>query len=277
MHKLLGLFLVFAGLSCSMSNTIEAEEKSQLGMAMVALAEHRIPSGDEILRYLKAKWPDARDFGKVEVDNGVISFTGSDGEMAFLSLMPVPLPAEEIEYPCKTAIHWPQACDEFAKSRAHVIVAVMPKRNDPVDTLMRATMLTQAVSELAGGLGIYWGAGELVEKPDIFAEMAREMSRDEPPVGLWVGIKFEKEKDGSFSFATRGLEQFDLANIEIQKERVDPNFAYAFIGDVAAYLVNNGPVIKEGDTVGETNEQRITVRMAPSIVDPGKQIYRLDF
>jgi hypothetical protein len=90
-------------------------------------------------------------------------------------------------------------------------------------------------------------------------------------------VKFDKEKDGSFSCVTRGLERFGLANVEIQREKVEPNFAYEFVGNIAAHLVKNGPVIKNGDTVGETDDQRITVRMAPSIVDPGKTVYRLGF
>jgi hypothetical protein len=160
------VLLVIGGLVFFMSNTADADERRQIGLAMVALAEERIPSGDEILRYVNTKWPMTRHFNKVEVRDDVIFFDGDDGEIVFVSLMPAPIPPGDIEYPCKTAFHWPEACAEFGKSVAHAIISVMPRSNeDPVDILIQTTMLTQAVSQLAGGLGIYWGSGELVERP----------------------------------------------------------------------------------------------------------------
>jgi hypothetical protein len=149
------VLLIIWGLVFAMSNAAESDERGHVGLAMVALAEERIPSGDEILRYVNTKWPSTKNFSRANVQDDVIFFEGNDGEISFVSLMPATIPAGDIEYPCKTAFHWPEACAEFGKSVAHAIVSVIPgaSNNDSLDTHMRTTMLAQAVSQLANGLG----------------------------------------------------------------------------------------------------------------------------
>jgi len=74
MLKRFGFFLAAIGLIFSMNGTAKAEEKSRVGLAMVALAEPRIPSGDEILHYLKTKWPHAKSFGEMHTEDDTIFF-----------------------------------------------------------------------------------------------------------------------------------------------------------------------------------------------------------
>jgi len=42
------------------------------------------------------------------------------------------------------------------------------------------------------------------------------------------------------------------------------------------YLLDHGPVLKDGDTIGLSAEERLRVRHLPSVVDPSREVYRVE-
>jgi hypothetical protein len=47
--------------------------------------------------------------------------------------------------------------------------------------------------------------------------------------------------------------------------------------DLAGYLIEAGPVIKDGDTIGPDAATKIVVRHETSACTPGQPVYRLYF
>jgi hypothetical protein len=47
--------------------------------------------------------------------------------------------------------------------------------------------------------------------------------------------------------------------------------------DLAGYLIEAGPVIKDGDTIGPDAAAKIVVRYEMSAFIPGESVYRLHF
>jgi hypothetical protein len=52
---------------------------------------------------------------------------------------------------------------------------------------------------------------------------------------------------------------------------------HGLVEGMAAYLITEGPVIRHGDTIGHTKEQRIRVLHGNSYWRPGMRVYRLRF
>jgi len=46
--------------------------------------------------------------------------------------------------------------------------------------------------------------------------------------------------------------------------------------NIATYLIEQGPVIADGNTVGGSEEERVVVRHAPSMIDRPGLVYRLE-
>lgn len=65
--------------------------------------------------------------------------------------------------------------------------------------------------------------------------------------------------------------------IEAKRVRMDSEELYSKVYDLAHYLLVNGPVVADGDTVGSSDSERIKVRFKPSIWDSSMQVYRLEF
>jgi hypothetical protein len=98
-----------------------------------------------------------------------------------------------------------------------------------------------------------------------------------PPVPFCVAIKLSRDADGGVSGATRGLAAFDLMEIEAAGFAGDPRQLNGLMLDLAGHLIEAGPVIKDGDTIGPDAATKIVVRHETSGFMPGRPVYRLYF
>lgn len=52
---------------------------------------------------------------------------------------------------------------------------------------------------------------------------------------------------------------------------------FEFVCNIAHYLIQSGPVIKDGNTVGGSADERVRVLHRPSMIDQGRRVYKIDF
>lgn len=74
---------------------------------------------------------------------------------------------------------------------------------------------------------------------------------------------------------TLGLSDFGLMELEASDAHEPPNELMARLTSLAEYLIENGPVIKNGDTVGEDAQEKIRVAYKESAFRPMQQVMRL--
>jgi hypothetical protein len=270
------LLLLFVGWTMSSAQANGDEPKSGIALAMIALREPQLPSADEVVNYINKHWPNERSFGTAETVDDIIFFTGENGEIAFVSLTPFPIPWGDLEIPCQTAFQWPEACEQLKKMNSHAVVSVVRQDDNTVEAHKRNTMLVQAVSALSSSLGIYWGEAETVWSPEGFENSSLAMDSD-PPYLLWVGLKMAREDDGKTSAYTVGMNRFGVMNVEVLYSNSELMDVLEVVGDVALYLLQSGAVIKDGETVGHNSDQKIKVSIVPSFNDPKEKAYRLAY
>jgi hypothetical protein len=244
-------------------------------IAAVALEDNVFPSPAEVVQFLQEHWPNIATAAESQSKPGVMTFS-MDGDRAGMALVAKPLPWSDLEGPCAAAWYWPQAAAAFRRHAAHLIATVMPEGRDRLATALRLTAMVAASGATSHALGVYWGPGRLVHAPEAFLQESLHMSRENLPLNLWVDFRLGQNEDGTHSLFTTGLAAFGYREMEIWDSRRSPQSLRDSAYNVAHYVLEKGSVLKQGETIGGTEEEKIPIRVEPSRWDGATTVIRLD-
>jgi hypothetical protein len=243
---------------------------------MVALGSGARYSAAEIQRDLATTWPDIGPMQPAEEGEGTMAFRVGDSDV-IMGLMPAPIPWTDLEGPCATSWIWPDAAEEMKKHTQHLIVTVSSEAS-PVE---RARLLTQVVAAVIGAgqgvVGVYWGDATLVVSPPVFRDFAVEVLPHGPPLHIWIDFRVGKGDNGKSAGFTTGLAALGHMEIETLNATDPPGELRDRLIGLAGYLLENGPVINDGDTVGEDENERIRVVYSNSAFGHEGRVMRLDY
>ncbi|NLX94977.1 MAG: DUF4261 domain-containing protein [Rhodopirellula sp.] len=243
-------------------------------VALVALPEARFPPQQAVFERFGQLRPDLPPIVQVERQEDVCSFViGRD--TAAISLMDAPIPWADLERPCATAWYWPEAEASMRDHRAHVLVVVLSDSPDRVATALFLTSLVAAVAECSEANGVCWVPATLVHSPEAFIDSCQEMSKEYLPLYLWVSFAIQQHHDGSYCVFTTGLAEFGLMEIEVHGSYKDPEFLMDRVFNIAHYLLDNGPVLEDGETIGLSDDEEIPVHHGPSMWDERMTVIQL--
>lgn len=247
-------------------------------LAMSLLAAPRELTATTLLAGWKATWPKHKAPTEIEAagDPSATAMTMVlNGLHATIAVVPTPIPGGELDGPAQTSWLWPDASADVAQVSAHVVVAVTGDAS-AVDAHRVLTRLVVAVNRATDALGVYWGAASHVVRADVFESMAQEYDKGgTPPLMLWIDFQGGVEGKKSSLF-TVGLAAFGLMEMEIPGATSSVGDLREFAIGIAGYLIEAGPVIKDGDTVGETAEEKIMVRHVKSGLRGRGTIYQFE-
>lgn len=172
---------------------------------------------------------------------------------------------------------WPDAQPAPVDYGAHTVVSVVTPEEDR-DQIANAVLLSQLIAS-AVTLGptvraVYWGAANHLILPDIFVRLAQATLPD-PMILAWVAINVGARPDGVMTGHTRGMDMLGLRDIEIPETADSPQDVFGRLAGISEYLVENGMVIGDGDTIGTTAEEKITVTYTESEFGDGREVLRL--
>jgi hypothetical protein len=243
-------------------------------VALVALRKAVFPSETEVFRRLCADRPDLPPIGEVDRQEDVCTFAVGE-DTAAISLMDAPIPWDDLEQACAHAWYWPEAAKLMQEHRAHVLVVVLSNSEDRVGVAMLLTNLVAAVASSSDATGICWVPAALVHPADAFLSASRERDREYLPLYLWVDFVIQERQDGSYALFTRGLSEFNLMEIEVHGSRKAPEFLLDRVFNVAHYLLENGPVLEHGETIGLSEDEEIPILHGPSMWDETTTVIQL--
>ncbi|HEX2274139.1 MAG TPA: DUF4261 domain-containing protein [Acidimicrobiales bacterium] len=256
----------------------EQEQPTAGALAMPLLEAPRPLTTDALTAGWRSAWPEhtpPSDFDVETDEDGLAAMTFTiDGMRGALAVVPMPVPAAELDGPAATSWLWPDAQQEIGRATAHVVTWVSGA-GPPVDAYRHLTRVVTAVLRSTDALGVYWGAAGQVIRADVFDGIAREHDDDSLPVMLWVDFRAVVEDSGSSLF-TVGLSAFGLMELEIPPSSRQVGELRELAMNVATYLIQSGPVLGDGHTVGVREDERVVVRHAPSMVDRPGTVYRLE-
>ncbi|MFO0802149.1 MAG: DUF4261 domain-containing protein [Gemmataceae bacterium] len=208
----------------------------------------------------------------------VLTVSRGDNTIGFLAHMPAPIPESEAEENADGNFLWPNGREEAAKHRSHVIVTnVGAGEQTPIQSATTVSRLALVALKLFDGIGVYWGNASVSNSREVFEDFCEDMSEQHVPVPLWLRFQPVRSDDGKLGMYTLGMRQFGLMEIEVDRCDTDGQDLFEFVSNIAHYLIQQGPVIADGNTVGGSEEERIVVRHRPSMIEKKRRVYKIMF
>lgn len=247
-----------------------------MSVAFVALRDDQpAVSASALADYISATWSSVPAPTNAKADGNTIAFRIGEADVVY-GLMPEPMPWSDLEGPCSTSWLWSDAATAMKEHRSHSIVTVS-SQGDAVQRTKVFTYATAAMLATCDSVGVFWYAASLVVSPELFCQFAAVMLPETLPLFVWLDLRVWQNEDGTSSGFTAGMSA--LGHMEFETEQCPESVGdlrERFVG-LASYLLENGPVIENGDTVGEGKSERIRVVFANSIYGHEGEVMRLDY
>jgi hypothetical protein len=219
-----------------------------------------------------------RGYSAEVAEGNIISVTHGENTVGFLAHLPAPIPQNEAEENADGNFLWPNGKEEAGRHRSHVIVTNLGAgEQTPIQSAIAVSRLALVALKLFDGVGVYWGNASVCNSREVFEEFCANISEEHVPVPVWLRFQFVRRSEEEIGLYTLGMSQFGLMDIEVDGCRMKPQDLFEFVSNIAHYLIQSGPVIADGNTVGGSEEERILVRHRPSMVDPKRRVYKIVF
>ncbi|MEN2470078.1 DUF4261 domain-containing protein [Burkholderia sp. GS2Y] len=220
-----------------------------------------------VIEALQSTFPNlsiGRDGSNLQADlsSAIISV---DGVMVALLSLPARLPDGWQVAARRAEGHWPQASKVCEQHQAHVLVSLM---DSSVDRLRAAQIVTAVATAFITShstcSAVVWDS-VVVSSSEKFAEYGRSAFADYPnfPISLWVSFHPFQEVD-IVGLVTMGLANFAGREIELDGPRTQLRIILDRAKGLVVYLMKLGVAIHDGDTIGVSEGERITIRHTQS-------------
>jgi hypothetical protein len=245
-------------------------------LSFVLLAQPRLPAADAYRAALEARLKGRVRIDGMEGGDGQAILLRTRGGTAMVGLIDAPLPKGQVDDLCRSAWYWKDACAAVGRHRAHAVVMLMGLDLDRLDTALLLTdMVAALMDDDDNAIASYWLAS--LQSRQAVLDQSRHISRESPPVWLWVNFRLSGSRAQGWSLSTEGLDAFGLMEIETRDAKRSGADVFGMVADTASYLIHKGAVIKDGDTLGDSPAMDIRVTHSPSYWREGKRVYRITF
>lgn len=198
--------------------------------------------------------------------------------IGFLAHMPAPVPGGEAEANADGNFLWPNGREEAAAHQSHVIVTSVGGGDlTPVQSAIAVSRIALVALQLYDGIGVYWGNACVCNSRAIFEDFCEDISEEHVPVPVWLRFQLTRPSAEESGLYTLGMAQFGLMDIEVDSCSMPVGDLFEFVSNIAHYLIQSGPVIEDGNTVGGSEDERILVRHLPSVIDQERLVYKIVF
>ncbi len=246
-----------------------------VAFSMVMLSVDVPLSIDAFEKDFAQRWPDDPTPTESSAEENTMSFQVGDS-IVTVGAMPAPIPWSDLEGPCATSLLWKNATEEVKAHKIHAIVTVMADLNSIEMSTLLTKVTTSLMESTSAAIGVYWGSATLVIPKEIFTEFATEVLPLGPPLHIWVDFRVGPDEDGETSSGfTAGMKALGLMELEAEQSPEPPGELRERLYGLADYLVENGPVINDGDTIGEDANEKIRVVYSKSAFGHEGKVMRL--
>jgi hypothetical protein len=243
-------------------------------LAMVMLAEARLPEADAVIRAYGDVAPGAALALDDEKEGTQMYLLGE--HLVGVTLVDKPIPDGEADAAAQFSVG--QAANRWSPPAhaAHLLVILFPSSNavGRLEPLRDFTRFVAAATTASGAVGVYWGSGGATHEPGFFVEMVKA---EEFPVLVWFGVTSGEESADRTGILSMGMKQLDLPDVlvSVRKAATDAN-AIAFVYDLLLYVIKFGKALPDGDTVGRADGESLPVHYVDSPIEPGTKVMRVE-
>ena len=249
-----------------------------LQISMVIFQEEPELSAKGLLEALSTNWPDLPTATDVAVRDNTLSLRLGTSDVA-IGTMPVPIPWSDLEGPCATSILWRDAAAAVQGHKSHAIVTVSGELSPGALSTLLTQITAGVLASSSQSLGVFWTNAVMVVPKNLFFDFAVKILPLGPPLPIWVDCRVGWTDDSKTTSAgfTNGLAALGLMELEAARATEPPSELRKRFEAVARYLLENGPVIKDGDTLGESEQEKIRVVHSSSAFGLKGSVMRLSY
>lgn len=263
------LLLIFASTLAWSADPPKAVQAS----SFVVVSEARLPDPEKFRATLEGRLKGRLKIDHFESDGKDVILLRIKGGTVMIGLIDVPFPKGTVDDLCPNAWYWKAACEVTSKHKGQIYVSVLQTSLTKLEAVLLQTDVVASLMD-ENALASYWGSS--LQSREAFLKQSATASPDSPPVWLWVNFRVTHEPNG-ISISTDGMEDFGLREIEAKEVNRNGRDVFVLFLGTARYLIQKGPVIQDGETIGESPSLNIRVRQGPSYWRDGTTVYRIVF
>ncbi|MFD0712133.1 DUF4261 domain-containing protein [Paenibacillus sp. GCM10027626] len=204
-----------------------------------------------------------------EEEGGTLVFDAAGFTLA-VSFVDAPIPDGEAEHYAQGNYLWREAAEVTKTHVAQIILAVFTRSNSPLDSGAMYTKLAASCLKLPNAIGLY--SSGTVFQPEMFIDMAEIMkSEDSFPLLNLVYFGLVGSETGMNAY-TYGLKSFGKDEIEIIDSQATPAELRDFLIDISAYVVEQNVILRDGETIGFTAEQKLPITRSAGVYVDGETL-----
>src|SRR5262245_4828251 len=253
-----------------MADQKSTDEFLNLPIAFVLTDHMQLPDMGAIARTLRSRRPAlAVEVCGTDQAGGPVIRCG--GEFITIMSMPGPvLPYASDPAWIRASGYWPHAPAAAARHRGHIIITPTGTPTSRLQTTRILTAVTGAVIASTPECSAVVWDGRMVRSAEAWLQLAESTFAPYPdyPITGWIDI-VPFRSGAMLGAVTLGLSEFVGREIEFESANWDIGNALDKVAGLAAYLIEHGDVVRDGHTVGCSEEERLKVRHMTSSRFPG--------
>ena len=256
-----------------MDRAQEESEQTHPGGDFVGFVLLSTPEFDEAAfrAALQADWGIEAEEGEENPREGgtAIAFS-AEGMIATVGLMEARVPDGEAEYWANSNFMTREESVTAAqRHQAHLLVGVLGGKSAPLEAGKLFVKVAATCLKAPNALGIY-DCGT-VWLPEPFIQSAMTMQTGEIPLTALVFVGLFQNENGVSSW-TNGLRSLGKEELEIVNSRHTPSEVYDLMMNISSYLVKEGAVLRDGETLGYSAKQKLPITRSKGVCVDGQSM-----
>ena len=191
------------------------------------------------------------------------------GMMLAVTLFHGHIPDNEAEINAENNYMWPEAVEAAKAHKAHIMVAVLGEE----ETLLeRGKLFTKAMAVCCKqkyATGVFTSG--VVFEPRFYEEFANMMKEDELPIFNWIWFGLYRSEGGLNGY-TYGMDVFGKEEMEVLNTDAGPEDLRDFLANLASYVLECDVTLKDGETIGFSEDDKHTITRSPGVSLPEDQM-----
>jgi hypothetical protein len=137
--------------------------------------------------------------------------------------------------------------------------------------LESVSMVARAISSTHETVAWYCGNASQILKPDVASDLVENGAY----VAVWVNVLCTPKPRSGLDASTIGLEAMGHNEFEIVGTKRDVATVYELLMDLSVYVLENGPVLKHGQTFGRSATEKFGIEVGSSRLGKRGKVIRL--
>ena len=221
---------------------------------------------DQLISDLKADWGIEIPKEDTEDEDTIVNF---DKCRIVISKFPTPVPNEEAEINAENNWMWEEAVEVTKTHKAHIVVAILGDEEDVISRGILYTKIMATCCKQENAIGVFTCG--VVFEPSYYMKSA-EMIRDgKLPIFTWVWFGLYRTENGLSTY-TYGMKDFGKLELEILDADEDAGKLLSFISAIASYILQDDVELKDGETIGLSEEDIHQITLSKGVALPEKTL-----